>query len=111
MADNITLPTSEIVATDQIGATHYPKTKIAFGVDETATDVSALDPFPVEDSGLSVAKDDRTGTSVMIKFGRNDNITIASAPEYCESTANDSDWRPRFPSTIGPINSRHLRRS
>lgn len=48
MADNITAPASgAILATDEINSVHYPRTKLAFGPDGTATDVSASAPLPV----------------------------------------------------------------
>ena len=48
MADTITAPAAGIVfATDDIGGVHYPRTKVAFGVNGVATDVSADAPLPV----------------------------------------------------------------
>jgi len=41
-------------ATDLISGVHYPRRKIVFGVDGTATDVSATDPLPVTLAGDSV---------------------------------------------------------
>lgn len=49
MADNITAPAAgTILATDEIGGVHHPRTKISFGGDGTATDVSDANPLPVE---------------------------------------------------------------
>lgn len=48
MADNITAPaTGTVLSTDEIAGVHYPRTKIAFGADGSATDVSSDAPFPV----------------------------------------------------------------
>lgn len=48
MADNITPPAVAVtLATDDIGGVHYPKSKIAFGANDSATDVSPTNPFPV----------------------------------------------------------------
>lgn len=46
--DNITAPGAGIVfATDDIGDVHYPRTKISFGADGSAADVSSSNPLPV----------------------------------------------------------------
>lgn len=48
MADNITAPAAgAIIATDQIGSVHYPRTKVGFGADGAYADVSADTPLPV----------------------------------------------------------------
>jgi hypothetical protein len=52
MADNVTLPgTGEIIATDDIGNVQYQKVKLAFGPNNTATDVTVATPYPVEPIG------------------------------------------------------------
>lgn len=49
MADNITAPAAgAVLATDEIGGVHYPRTKMAFGDNGSATDVSSSAPLPVE---------------------------------------------------------------
>lgn len=49
MADNITAPaTGAVLATDEIGGIHYPRTKLAHGANGVATDVSTASPLPVE---------------------------------------------------------------
>lgn len=46
--DNITAPgVGAIIATDQIGTTHYPRSKTGFGVEGEYADVSAENPLPV----------------------------------------------------------------
>lgn len=48
MADNITAPAAgAVLATDDIGGIHYPRTKLSFGADGSATDVSSASPLPV----------------------------------------------------------------
>jgi hypothetical protein len=48
MADNITAPaTGAVLATDEIGNTHYPRSKVGFGADGVYNDVSADAPLPV----------------------------------------------------------------
>lgn len=48
MADNIpvTAGSGTNLATDEIGGVHYQRTKLTFGPDGTATDVSDADPLP-----------------------------------------------------------------
>ena len=48
MADNITAPAvGTVMATNDIGGVHYPRTKISFGAGGAATDVASGAPFPV----------------------------------------------------------------
>lgn len=48
MADNSTLPaTGDVIAADDIGGVKYQRVKPAFGVDGSATDVSATNPLPI----------------------------------------------------------------
>jgi hypothetical protein len=48
MPDNITAPaTGAVLATDEIGGVHFPRTKLSFGADGSATDVSSAAPLPV----------------------------------------------------------------
>lgn len=57
MADNIVLNSTNAagatLATDQVGLVHYQRTKVTFGTDGTATDVSVSDPLPVTITGAS----------------------------------------------------------
>jgi hypothetical protein len=47
MADNITAPASgAVLATDDIGGVHHPRTKISIGADGSAADVHAGNPLP-----------------------------------------------------------------
>lgn len=57
MADNITALANtgtgtDILATDEIGGVHYPRSKVGFGSDGSYIDVSAANPFPVQISRL-----------------------------------------------------------
>lgn len=48
MADNITAPgAGSVLATDDIGGVHYPRTKLGFGADGTYTEVTSSAPLPV----------------------------------------------------------------
>lgn len=47
MTDNVAAPgAGTIFATDDIGGVHYPKSKLAFGPNDTATDVRDDQPLP-----------------------------------------------------------------
>ncbi|GGB15062.1 hypothetical protein GCM10011380_00600 [Sphingomonas metalli] len=108
MSDNITAPASGLsFATDDIGGTHYPRTKISVGTDGTAVDVSAANPLPITDvagtaaisklgtfkravalteadSDLSERPDALyigTGGSLTVRFGTTADITFANIPD------------------------------
>lgn len=52
MPDNITAPAEgAVLATDEIGGVHYPRTKLSFGPEGSVADVSSSDPLPVSISG------------------------------------------------------------
>ncbi len=46
MADNTIASAGSTIATDDIGGVHYPRSKVVFGVDGAATDVSNAAPLP-----------------------------------------------------------------
>lgn len=78
MADNVTVPftgsgdVTAIIATEDIGlGIQIQRNKVAFGIDGTATDVSAADPLPVTSASLPLptgaatsAKQDTGNTSL-----------------------------------------------
>ena len=70
MADNVTTPGGEVLAADEVGAVKYPRTKIAFGSDGVATDVSADEPFPVVTSGWTD----------VFAITPNDSLVVAGSP-------------------------------
>lgn len=64
MADNVAVTakvlaalqlTETTVAADEIGGVVYQRVKATFGADGTATDVSAADPLPVEQTSKATA--------------------------------------------------------
>lgn len=56
MADNITAPaTGAVLATDDVGGVHYPRTKLSVGGNGAAADVSESNPLPVSDGGIAPA--------------------------------------------------------
>ena len=64
MADNVTTPVADgtILAADEIGGVKWPRTKLAFGADGAATDVSSANPMPV--TGILTA-----GSAIVGKVG------------------------------------------
>lgn len=53
MADNVTANPGSggpVFATDDIGGVNYPRSKVVFGPDGSATDVSDMAPLPVADA-------------------------------------------------------------
>ena len=52
MADNVTLNAGSggsVLATDEISSVHHQRVKMQYGVDGSATDVSATNPLPITD--------------------------------------------------------------
>ena len=47
MADNFAASTGDVFAADDVAGVKYPRSKIAFGVDGAAVDVSSASPLPV----------------------------------------------------------------
>ncbi|MXP42979.1 hypothetical protein [Allopontixanthobacter sediminis] len=65
MADNITAPaTGSVLATDEIGGVHYPRTKLSVGADGVAVDVSAAAPLPVALSAADNSAIDAIATAL-----------------------------------------------
>lgn len=89
MADNITAPASgSVLATDDIGGVHYPRTKISVGADGAASDVSSDNPLPTSVATLPLP----TGASTAAK----QDATIAAiggltGTEYETVAASQSD--------------------
>lgn len=53
MPDNITAPaTGAVLATDEVGGVHFPRTKLTVGVDGAAVDVSGTNPLPIAVASL-----------------------------------------------------------
>jgi len=79
MADNISSPvtTGTILATDDIGGIHYPRTKISIGAYGSAADISTTNPMPVI-SDSNPAKD-------IIPAVPSDTTTIVARGVRCKS--------------------------
>jgi len=68
MADNLTALANtgtgtDVLATDEIGGVHYPRSKMVWGADGVATDVSAADPMPVTAAALPLPTGAATETT------------------------------------------------
>ena len=108
MADNLTAPaTGAVLATDEIAGAHYPRTKVSFGTDGNAVDVSATNPFPVSGNfypatqivsaaalplpaGASTSAKQDTNTAAVSKLGSakrwfaiapSDTVNLATTPD------------------------------
>lgn len=68
MADNIVLNSTNgagpTIATDLVSGSHYQRTKVTFGTDGSATDVSSSNPLPVSIIGTSTNPTTSTLTNV-----------------------------------------------
>lgn len=70
MADNLTALANtgtgtDVLATDEIGGVHYPRSKMVWGVDGVAADVSAANPVPVSAESLPLP----TGAATQATLG------------------------------------------
>ena len=80
MADNVEADPGTggaTFATDDIAGVHYPRSKVVFGVDGVATDVSAGDPLPVTAASLPLPSG--AATSAKQDTGNTSLATIAGA--------------------------------
>lgn len=87
MADNLTAPgAGAVLATDEVAGVHYPRTKLSFGADGSATDVSSDNPLPVEIIG-AVSLDSSALTALeTIDLGASslaalENVTVGGTVE------------------------------
>lgn len=75
MSDNITAPIAggTILAADDVSGVLYPRTKVSFGLDGSAVDVSAAAPLPIDTvvRGTSVNRSGTAGTSAVNLMGVN----------------------------------------
>lgn len=70
MADNLTALANtgtgtDVLATDEIGGVHYPRSKMVWGADGVAADVSAANPVPVSAESLPLP----TGAATQATLG------------------------------------------
>lgn len=92
MADNITAPgAGTVLAADDIGGVHYPRTKISIGADGAAADISAANPMPValDSSSLAALETTELGATTLAAL---ENITatvpgVATATNQATQTA------------------------
>lgn len=80
MPDNITAPgVGTVLASDEIGGVHFPRSKVAFGADGTATDVSEGSPLPVALPGLATVGTRAYGEGQRIAVGETSAATAGLA--------------------------------
>jgi hypothetical protein len=77
MGDNITALANtgdgtDVLATDEIGGVHYPRSKVGFGTDGNYADVSSADPLPVTMALPSGAATDATLAAMSAKLESNE---------------------------------------
>lgn len=88
MADNVIADPGAggaTFATDDILGVHYPRSKVVFGADGVATDVSAADPLPVTVSGVATAAAQATLlTELQLKADLTETqpVSLASVPSH-----------------------------
>jgi len=66
MADNVTANAGSggaVFATDDIGGVHYPRQKLVYGADGSATDVSLTNPLPIINNGPAAGSHFRASTA------------------------------------------------
>lgn len=99
MADNITLPAmtgGANVASDEIAGIHHQRVKVQYGLDGSATDVSASNPLPVVQTGALPAGDNNIGnvdivTMPNVTISTMPNVTVATLPSLPAGTNNIGD--------------------
>jgi len=91
-------------ASDQITGVNYPKQKLAFGVDGTATDVSPTNPLPVTGGGGSQVKYNTTqpiltdGQTTIPQSDINGDALVreVAAPQYEDNVAQVAKVEHRY---------------
>lgn len=94
MADNVTANAGTggaVFASDEISSVHYPRSKLVWGADGTATDASAAAPLPVVQTGALPA-----GSAAIGKLAANSGVDIGdvdvtSLPALAAGTNNIGD--------------------
>jgi hypothetical protein len=103
MADNITATqgAGTTLATDEIGAVHYPRVKLSWGADGTADDVSAADPLPVVQTGTPALP---TGASTAANQATANTAlaAIQTAVEALDNTVSGSELQVDIVSSALP---------
>lgn len=98
----ITAGAGTTVATDLIGGSHFQRTKLTFGVDGVATDVSATDPLPVTGPFFPVTQ---PVSGIVTANAGTGTFAISAAslplPTGAASSAKQDSLLAAFPSSLG----------
>lgn len=90
MSDNLTAPAAgTVLAADDVGGVFYPRTKISFGADGVATDVSSSAPLPVIAALPTGAAADATVSAMSAKLPATLGIKTA-ANSFSIAPASDA---------------------
>ena len=89
MADNLTAKANtgsgtDVIATDEIGGVHFPRTKIVWGDNGVAVDASATDPLPVTISGSFAVTQESTPPAF--------SLTSVTQGDWATTKETVSDW-------------------
>ena len=81
MADNLPTPiaVTTILATDDIGGVHYPRSKVVFGLNGVAVDVSATDPLPTTIAGGATGAKQDEMTAALNGLAGNEYEAVAAS--------------------------------
>ena len=92
MADNIqvTQGTGTTMATDDIAGVQYPRVKVSWGVDGSAVDASASNPFPVQ--GTVTANAGTGSFTVAQATAANLNATVVGTGTFAVQAAQSGTW-------------------
>lgn len=100
MADNIEANSGSgggVFATDEIAGVHHPRTKVQFGVDGSATDVSSSAPLPVVQTGTHTVQAAQSGAwevelgSTSLAALENTTVTVGAAIPAGTNNIGDVD--------------------
>lgn len=113
MADNITALANtgtgtDVLATDEIGGVHYPRSKVVFGADGEAADVSEAAPLPVQEVGGAVSLLTRIVNLLMSPMGFDRSLSRQRVTGIIESGTVTTVTTVTNLSTIDTIQGRLL---
>lgn len=100
MPDNISSPiaSGQVLATDEIAGVHYPRSKMTYGADGSATDVSSTNPLPVVNPRLApeVWSTPGTGRSFVtlqtLKIQVTGTVTSGYTPQVSGLGTDYANW-------------------
>lgn len=92
-----------VLATDEIATVHYPRSKVVFGVDGVATDVSASDPLPISASSLPLPTGAATETTLSAQALKTSDDVAGATPTGQLGLAVRQDNDASFVSADGDL--------